>query len=134
MPVTIPLAELVRLENSRPLWPPDFDAFIKSIEKKPSDRTGWGACADWLDEEPVAEPAFAAAFRYVDTHRDVIVYKQDGPTYSDPKVFRVNGLVQDVLDVMPQRLWPTVAHFAADLSKALPIARENVRKKMEALE
>lgn len=64
MPVYVSLEALVSVPNTRPLWPVDFAALIKTLEEHPDDSTPWGVTADWVDEE-AREPGYAAAFRWV---------------------------------------------------------------------
>lgn len=63
MPVSVSLAELVSVHNSRDLWPAEFSALVAKCEADPADRIAFGVVADWVDE--CGEPEYAAAWRWL---------------------------------------------------------------------
>ena len=128
MPVTVLLSDLVRLPGGENLWPEEFRAFVRSIGKN-FDRTAFGACADWLDEN-VNEPKLSAAFRFAADRKDVTVYRERGK--DEWRIYGLGAVAEAVMKSARVN-WPNVAHLMADLADALEAAREKLKKELEQL-
>ena len=117
MPVQVSLIDLVSVPGTRPLWPPEFEGFVKAMEG--NDRAAWGAAADWLRDH--GETDLEEAFRFV-FKRDKVSYKQDRGTW--------------VIENLPRALnahsyygatdGKTLAGAVAALARVLKIAREEL--------
>lgn len=71
--VGVSLLDLVRVGNTRPVWPAEFRTMVELLEKTPDDRDGYGKAADWLDEAD--EPQLAECFRYAFRKPAVKIYR-----------------------------------------------------------
>lgn len=129
MPIAVNLIDLVCLPNSEPLWPEEFQAFVRAIHRDHQERTRYGVCADWL-EEKVEEDALAAAFRFVATRSDVFVNKRR--TEQTWYLFGLGTVLRDEMSRIRDH-WPTVPHLLADLAVALEAARRILAEQLEQL-
>lgn len=115
----IKLFDLVRVQNTKHLWPADFTDKVKQLETDPDDKGRYGVVADWLDEN--REPELAEAFRYVFKRPNVFV-QQARHTKSaswdlsglPPAVSAHFGLFGFCVDTVPGLM----AALAAALAKA----------------
>lgn len=77
MPCPVSLEGLVRVPNTRPLWPKDILAIVEEIEGDPTGKGGWGVLADLLKEERYNEPDLAEACAWIFRREKVKVARHD---------------------------------------------------------
>lgn len=138
MPVTVKLYDLVQFPDTEKLWPKEFLAFERTLQKdKDTDRTGYGACADWLDSND--EPELARAYRFVMSKRLTVRSGRSGGEV-------VNGLARQVWSfygapdgVTRQKgidrtsAPSTIAHLMADLYAKITQAEAEIKRMREEL-
>jgi hypothetical protein len=140
MPVTVKLYDLVQYEGTERLWPEEFLAFERSLQKdKNTERTAYGACADWLDAND--EPELARAYRFVMSKRlTVRSGRSDEEMGSPSRNSSIRWFYYGAPDgvgrqkgIVPMPAHTTIACLMSHLYRQIVQAEEEVKKMQEEL-
>jgi uncharacterized protein (TIGR02996 family) len=82
MAVSVSLLALVKVKNTRDVWPEVFRGLVAALEDAPDDRNQWLVIGDWCEEH--GEFELAEAFRWVGGRKSVVAEKKEeryGPNW-----------------------------------------------------
>ena len=114
--VSVSLYQLVQLEDSRALWPEDFQTMVTEMEANPGERTPFLAVADWLEEGDRGETELARAFRYLGKRPEIEIRKVN---YYSNKFFWEAKLPEPLRSYESTTDCGTLAHYVARVAEKL---------------
>ena len=114
--VSVSLYQLVQLEDSRPLWPKEFEAMVTEMEANPGERKPFIAVADWLMENGRGETELSRAFRYFGKRPEIEIGKVN--FYAD-KFYWEAILPAPIDSYEPTWECLTLAHYVAKVAGML---------------
>ena len=114
--VGVSLYQLVQLEDSRALWPEEFEARVAEMEANPGERTPFLVVADWLEEGDRGETELARAFRYLGKRPEIEIGKVN--FYAD-KFYWEAKLIAPINDFEYNWECLTLAHYVAKVAQKL---------------
>ena len=114
--IGVSLYQLVQLEDSRPLWPKEFEAMVTEMEANPGERKPFLAVADWLMEDGRGETELSRAFHYLGKRPEIEIGKVN--FYAD-KFYWEAKLIAPINDLEYNWECLTLAHYVAKVAEKL---------------